>query len=452
MDDLIDTLIEVPRERLLATLEPRMRAGLAWRDLQAAVFHAGIREVRPRPVGFKLHCVMVVESLFQIGEAGGERDGWLAALWNADDFKKSQARDVREGDWRLTALAEVSVSPGTDPEGILRELRTALVEGDSERAEHAVLVAARELDARPLFEELWAASLRSFSNLGHKPIFCSHVTRVLERTGDARAEPALRSLVYGLTDRGSDEHLQEHAASLAAAAELPGDWDAGEPDPDASRELARKLRPASPSAARELVVEALLSGLHPTSVWDGLRLVAADLFARRPGLLPVHPTTVTSALHFIHSNTRREETRRVALLQATSWLPLFREALDLSDQAGGIDPLIEASDADPEATLDLDEVFEAPEPLRTAAFLRGRGATDAFARALRNVLLERGAREHHEPKYAAALLEDARTADPRWHAALLSTSLAYLPTRASATTEFAAESAALLDRLGKRAR
>ena len=436
-DELARKLIDAPRDRILTVVEPLASEGLTWRELLAAVFQAGILEIRPRPVGFKLHAVLVVESSFQLAEAGSEREAWLAALWNLDDFKHSQARDVREGDWRLGAIP---ASEASSSEVAARELRAALDAWDAERADRAVTAAARTMATGELFELLWPYCMRDFTNLGHKPIFCSHVARVLARAPGLDALPALRSLVYGLLD---GERGGEVDASIEACAAVPAGWRAGRREPTRSLELARTLRPATPAEARAAVVAALREGVDASTVWDGLRLVAADQFARRPELLPVHPTTVTSAMHFIYRSSQVESTRRLALMQAASWLPLFRSALRMSPDPGVFERWVKPS---PVVPISLESVFRSPNRDRTRDFVQGLGGAPRFGEALRTHLLERGAREHHQTKYAAAVLEDIQTLDRRWHGAVLASSLEYLPSGESERTRFAAESSEWVER------
>ena len=41
-------------------------------------------------------------------------DRWLPIFWALDQFKSSQARDIQEGDWTMTAVDESAVSSPTD--------------------------------------------------------------------------------------------------------------------------------------------------------------------------------------------------------------------------------------------------------------------------------------------------------------------------------------------------
>ena len=102
-----DRLARLPRIEALDAGVRELADGRPWDELLGAVFFAGLRHVRPRPVGFKLHCVFVVESMFQLAAGSPER-GARAAMWNLADLKASQARDVAEGDWELPVAPETS--------------------------------------------------------------------------------------------------------------------------------------------------------------------------------------------------------------------------------------------------------------------------------------------------------------------------------------------------------
>jgi hypothetical protein len=53
---------DTPRERVLEEVASRVRKGLPYRDVLAALQLAGVRNIQPRPVGFKFHAVLVVNS------------------------------------------------------------------------------------------------------------------------------------------------------------------------------------------------------------------------------------------------------------------------------------------------------------------------------------------------------------------------------------------------------
>src|SRR4051812_30560319 len=60
IEPLVHFLENTPREKLLEEVGARLRHGLTYRELLAALLLAGVRNIQPRPVGFKFHSVLVV--------------------------------------------------------------------------------------------------------------------------------------------------------------------------------------------------------------------------------------------------------------------------------------------------------------------------------------------------------------------------------------------------------
>ena len=87
----------------------QLKDGLSYRSLLAGLFLAGIRNIKPRPVGFKFHAVMVINSAHLLGQTSAVSERLLPMFWALDNFKASQAQDVREGDWVLSRVDESSV-------------------------------------------------------------------------------------------------------------------------------------------------------------------------------------------------------------------------------------------------------------------------------------------------------------------------------------------------------
>ena len=72
---------------------------------------AGVRNIQPRPVGFKFHAVLVVNSAHLAAVASPEQDRWLPIFWALDQFKSSQARNVAKGDWAITPINKNKMPP-----------------------------------------------------------------------------------------------------------------------------------------------------------------------------------------------------------------------------------------------------------------------------------------------------------------------------------------------------
>jgi len=451
---LAETLRSCARSDALERAGAAIRAGATPSDILAAVFQAGILDVRPRHVGGKLHAVMVVDSSFQLAESTDRRGAWLLALWNLDDLKRSQELDRAEGDWVLPQRPSVSFASEAAARA---EFLAAMDAWDEERADRALVGLVPFHRHATLFELLWPLAARSYVNIGHKAIFAAQVERVLARIGWASAEPALRSLVYGLLHRPSGPQTEafDHARELATT--LPGTWLSGREDPAESERLLRSLRATSAREAQDQAAGALRAGLGPASVWDALRLWASELFLRRlrsrpaehrEALLPVHAVTVVNALGHAWRSSESDPTRRLLVLQAAGWLALLRDDLagiaGLGPDARAIETLAAAA-VDAPATID--DLLREPTPAAAYAFLSHTGATSAFRSALAGQLPLKAA-EHHQHKYAAAVFEESRVAHPRWQPQLLACALPYLPGAGEPDTELAQRSLRVLQQAG----
>src|SRR5207253_6623969 len=84
IEPLVRLLEETPRERLLEEVGARVRHGLTYRELLAALLLAGVRNIQPRPVGFKFHAVLVVNSAHMASMNSPDADRWLPIFWALD--------------------------------------------------------------------------------------------------------------------------------------------------------------------------------------------------------------------------------------------------------------------------------------------------------------------------------------------------------------------------------
>src|SRR5438132_6890393 len=111
IEPLVRFLEDTPRERLLEEIATRIKRGLSYRELVAALLLAGVRNIQPRPVGFKFHAVLVVNSAHLASLSSPDSDRWLPIFWALDYFKTAQAQNVREGNWTLGPVDESKVPP-----------------------------------------------------------------------------------------------------------------------------------------------------------------------------------------------------------------------------------------------------------------------------------------------------------------------------------------------------
>ena len=200
IEPLVRLLEDTPRERVLEEVAARIRRGLGYREVLAALLLAGVRNIQPRPVGFKFHAVLVVNSAHLASLASPDSDRWLPIFWALDHFKSSQAADERDGDWTMGPVDESAV-PAAD-KARARRSSTRWTTGTRRRPTPR----SPAWRARPapgeIFELFCRYGARDFREIGHKAIYVANSFRTLESIGWQHAEPVLRSLAYALLDRG----------------------------------------------------------------------------------------------------------------------------------------------------------------------------------------------------------------------------------------------------------
>jgi hypothetical protein len=444
LKDLAGRIRVTPRSDVLDLASEARMAGADAATLLGAVFLAGLRDIRPWHVGGKLHAVMMVESTFQIMEGQSDRDAWLAVLWNLDDFKRSQARDIEDsgGDWVLPPRPNATAPSEAEAR---QEFDAAMEAWDHERADRAIVALLPFHTRESLFELLWPLAARSFVNIGHKIIYAAQIERTLRRIDWRYAEPAMRSLVMALLFQPSGRMTSAYSRSVELAAEIPDGWLDGAEHPERSMDLARELRGADRKGAQQLVVGALRSGLGPNTVWDALRLRSAEVFSHRASseprhreaLLPVHAVTVTGAFGHAWRVSSSDRTRRLMMLQAAAWLDDLHTWLVDNDCIADTTMPIEKLGTEASEPADtIEALMERPSAGQAHALLEREPelAATLVARLQRNLI--HTAVEHHQHKYAATFAEEANLANPLWTSLLLSPALPYLPSSAEPSTEF----------------
>jgi hypothetical protein len=329
IEPLVRLLEDTPRDQLLEEVGLRIRRGLSYKDVLTALLLAGVRDIQPRPVGFKFHAVLVVNSAHLASLASPDHERWLPIFWALDYFKSSQAANVREGDWHLQGVNESRLPP-------VPKAREAFVEAmdhwDEAAADRAVTALARSASAQELFEIFCRYGARDFREIGHKAIYVANSWRTLQCIGWQHAEPVVRSLAYGLLDRDGDKNPSHNDSpadrpgrnNLERIRKIRPDWRAGARDPESTQAMLEIIRAGSPDQSSEKAVELLNRGVAAQSLWDAFFAGAGELLMRAPGILSLHALTSTNALHYAWQSTTNDETRRFLLLQNAAFLPLFR--------------------------------------------------------------------------------------------------------------------------------
>lgn len=436
IEPLVRFIEETPRQKLLEETGAKIRRGLSYQDLLAGLLLAGVRNIQPRPVGFKFHAVLVVNSAHLASLASPDSERWLPILWALDHFKSSQAQDVKEGDWTMSRLEESKIPP---PHKARQAFIEAMDNWDEQAADVAAAGLARSAGAHEVFQIFAKYGARDFRDIGHKAIYVANSWRTLQCIGWQHAEPVLRSLAYGLLDRGRD--ADPETSDLPA--DRPGrrnwklkddiraNWLEGSITPEATTELLEVLRQGSAAEASETAIAKINSGVSPQSVWDAVFDGAGELLMRQPGIRALHAVTTSNALRFAWEHAGSDDLRKFLLLQAAAFVPLFR-----GEEKGKarIDKLAsEESEAEPPkgGTPNkgaLDEIFaEIGRNNEVAArkaigYLRKEQNPRAFVDAARLLLFTKG-RDAHDYKFSSAVLEDWEHISPKWREPYLAASV-----------------------------
>ena len=431
IEPIVRWMEETPRDRILTVAIEKLKAGLSYRELMAGLFLAGVRNVKPQPVGFKFHAIMVIHSAHLLGQSAAVDERLLPMLWALDTFKASQAADEKEGDWALGPVNEAKLpKPWQAKEAFVK----AMEAWDAEAADAAAAALCRSHGAAEVMEAFWRFAVRDRRDIGHKAIYAAQAWRTLQAIGWQNAEPVLRSLAFGMLDRRGQPGTNvegPYVDNLEVAKQFPEHWRTGAEDRGASDHVASELRQASPSAAGSGLLEYLQGGVSPDAVWDGILKSANELLLRKPGIIALHAVTSINALHFIFGAAADETTRRMALLQAASWVAMFRQNVG-DAKAFNLDT-IEPLDV-PKAPGDaVAEIFKTigkdrqEAARKTLGYFKNGGTSDAIFAAARRMIFLKG-RDSHDYKFGAAAWEESVLAStPRTRSLLTASMMGHLP-------------------------
>jgi hypothetical protein len=441
IEPLVRLIEETPREKVLEEVAGRIKKGTSYGDLLSATLLAGVRGIKPRPVGFQFHAVLVINSAHLASLAAADNDRWLPLFWAVDNFKASQATNKQKNaGWMMPPGDESKLPPA-------ETAKKAFIDGmdnwDEDAADRAVVALYRSASAGEIIELFWRYGCRDFRDIGHKAIFVANSWRTLNTIGWRHAEPVLRSLVSALLDHEGDNPAKRDAdpdvpgrENKERAAKIGELWQRSrKPSPEAAADLLHAMRTAGTPDACNQVVELLGKGVHPSSVWDGLFLTAGEYLMRQPGIVGLHCVTSINALHQAYVLTSSDETRRMTMLQGAAFLSMFRKFMitrgpALADRK--ID-LLEKADGKPNGdTLaeifanvgrDKDNMLAAGKAL--ALLAEHPAEAETLMKAARRLIFLKG-RDSHDYKFSSAALEDYRHVSPAWRSQYLASSLFWL--------------------------
>lgn len=432
VEPLVRLIEDTSRDRLMEQIVERIHKGTSYQDLLAAVFLAGVRGIQPRPVGFKFHAVLVINSAHQATLAANDKDRWLPLLWSIDYFKSAQATNKTQGDWRMAPVPESKLPKEHQAK---RLFLSGMNNWDLDQADRGIAAWTRSGSAVEVFEPLWLLGARDFRDIGHKAIYVANAWRTLQTIGWRHAEPVMRSLAYALLD-----HEGTNPATRDGAPDRPGRDNlrridelnysfTGRRDPNACKQVLEALRTASAADAGKMVATLLEDEIHPACIWDGLFLQAGELLMRQPGIVGLHTLTTLNALHFAYETCAVPRTRIFTLFQAASFLPLFRDAMvsrgKVSD--GKLDGLSRVDGKD-----GIEEIFaEVPRNRQLAAqktiglLTKDPTLIDPLMKQARRLVFAKGT-DSHDYKFSSAILEDVNHLAPGLRPMFMAASMFHL--------------------------
>lgn len=431
---------ETPRERVLEEVASRIRSGLSYRQVLAALLLAGVRDVQPRPqVGFKFHAVLVINSAHLASLNSPDSDRWLPILWAIDRFKSAQAETEHTSGWRMSQVNEGKVPHASKA----REAFVAAMDAwDEQAADVAAAALARSASRDECFELFARYGCRDFRDIGHKAIFVANSFRTLGAIGWQHAEPVLRSLAYALlkydganpakSDDPADRPGRRNAELLAT---IRPDWEDGKPSSQATAHLISTFRSGSADDCPSAVVQAINDGVSVNSVWDAILAASGELLMRKTNILTLHSVTSSNALRFAFKTAATPATRLMLLLQNAAFLPLFRQAVGkMGDvQVDRFEP------EPPDQKQSVDDIFATATHDRmgaarkSLAYLNQGESPEELIRTARRLVFLKGT-DAHDYKFSSAVLEDYYHLSPDWRNRYLASSLFYLPSSGAPDT------------------
>ena len=442
VEPLVRLIEDTPRNRVIEVAADRVRNGTSYQELLAAVMLAGVRGIRPRPVGFKFHAVLVINATHLASLASNDRDRWLPLFWSFDAFKASQERNRTEGNWHMPLVEEARL-PTSAEAG--RRCREAMDRWDESAADVAIAAWARTAGLNEIYEAIWRYGARDFRDIGHKAIFAANSYRTLQAIGNRHAEPILRSLAFALLEHEGtnpaerdDDKDRPWRDNIRRAGTIRADWRQGRIAAEASTTLLETIRQGSAADASEQVVRLLNDRIDPSCIWDGLFLGATELLMRQPGIVGLHCVTSMNALHFAFRTSSDDETRRMMMLQGAAFLPMFLAAMRGRGQVreNRIDTL-EAAEGMPRSDdvfADIGRDKQSAARKAYALLQSDANAAPGLIAQARRLIFSKGT-DAHDYKFSSAALEDFFHVSPTFRNRVLAGNVYWLKGSGGQDTE-----------------
>jgi hypothetical protein len=149
---------------------------------------------------------------------------------------------------------------------------------------------------------------------------------------------------------------------------------------------------------------------------------AGEILMSRVNIQSIHSQTTMNALRYCYDTTSEDATRRFLLLQAASFIPLFR---------GKLEKVVRIDELKPQEHATVEEIFADVSANKAAAsakllgYLNENGDPRPVLDAARVLIFMKG-RDAHDYKFSAAILEDYFHLSPEWRDRVLASNLHYL--------------------------
>lgn len=434
---LLRLLEDSPREHLPRLLVQRIRAGLRYQELLAALAWAAVRNVQPYPdVGYKYHTVLVMRSINAASAHLPDAEHWLPIVWAADYFKDAQAQETATGGWQQPMRS----AHGDGVQAARSALLFALDRWDREAADAAIVNYSRLSSVDELFAVLFRYGARDLRDIGHKAIAVANAHSLVSQLGSGpQSEAILRSTVAALQNADAGPNPASHdlepdipwRRNQERLREIPPSWRRGRDDRAFRAQLRTALYEVSPLDAGTEVVAMLRQGLSPESIWQTLFNVAAEFVMAEPGIVTVHAQTTANALHYAYRLCGSEPTQQLMLLQCAAFIAMFRGFTAAKPSTFNLEELqplrLHGNDVDviDDIYADSSAGHRQQAARKTLGYLQEDRSAEVLTAAIRHQVAYQ-ADEPHDYKFAEAVLDTyVHLGDVAWRRRFLSAGMAY---------------------------
>lgn len=425
LDPLVRLIEDTPRAKCPAMMIEQLRRGLPFRNFLAALFLANLRN------GGMHHPLLVLHSANQLTLDAPVQERLLPTFWALDSFKFHQERG------RISPHFAPLVGELPDAGDAIERLHEAMAAEDPAAAERALVGLIRTQGAHRVMEPLWHYGARDWSFIGHRAIYTTNTWRTLQTIGWQHAEHGLRAVIRDLISDSRALASQPFAANLERATrslpDLPATWARSPGNDELTMTLLALIRELKKDDACELALASLKSGrAEAGAVWDAIHLAAGEIIMNKPedGGTSLHANTASNALHYAFQTSAEARTRLLILLQALSWMCLYRGTVADSIRKGEIlQPalLTEVTGApvpdSPEAAADSILALRRSDPQQALKMAFTYAERFPGHEALRHqagrLLPLKASWDPHDLKFPVAMFEKLEWINARWRPHLL---------------------------------